>query len=86
MDDATNPCGGFQLQDSQPHCGHACEPNALASGITRIPPNLATPTSKPNQSPTLARSAHSEVLCGSLFTRSPRGRLFLRKCLNHVQI
>jgi len=61
MDDATNPCGGFQLQDSQPHCCHACEPNALASGITRMPPNLATPTSKPNQSPTLARSAHSEV-------------------------
>ena len=38
--------------------GHASEPFALASGINRMPLDLATPAQNLAQRPTLARSAH----------------------------
>ena len=44
--------------ESLRNCGHASEPFALASGINRMPLDLATPAQNLGQRPTLARSAH----------------------------
>ena len=60
------------------NCGHDCEPFALASGINRMPLDLAARPKALLQRPTLARSAH----------RDRRGEFIgpVRKQLNHKNI